>query len=82
MKIVGKRKKWTKRFACKECKTELEISESDLHVHNVAPNWGGGPYWDPEMHFDCTVCHSDNDVTDRIPSGIQYKMFERAREAS
>lgn len=81
MKVVdegnGPKQKWTKRFVCEECQATLEVEESDLHVVNTAVGYAGET-WEPELEFECPVCHSDNRVTGRVPSGIQYKLFEEA----
>lgn len=84
MKVIAKgdgKKKWTKRFVCEECKAVLEVEEKDLHVANTAVAYAGES-WEPRLYFDCAVCHSDNDVTGKVPSGIQSKLFEEAREKS
>jgi len=70
--------KWTKTVTCRECKSELEIEESDLYVYNNAVGYAGET-WEPEVSYDCGVCHSRNCVDNKIPSGIKYKLVDAAR---
>ena len=69
--------KWSKRFVCTECSAVLEVDEPDLHVVNTAVAYAGET-WDPRLRFTCEICHSVNDVTGQVPSGIQGKLFGEA----
>ncbi len=72
--------RWAKKFTCSECKTVWEVGESDLRVFNHAVFYGGET-WEPEVSFLCDDCHTENVVTERIPSGMQYKLINAALAA-
>ena len=70
---------WTKRLVCPECQALLEVVESDLYVVNTAVNYAGET-WEPELRCNCGSCHSQIDMSNKVPSGIQYKLYDSARK--
>jgi hypothetical protein len=77
MKVLST-EKWSKRVNCRECKSRLEIEEDDLRAVNTAMSYAGET-WDPRLRVTCAVCHSDIDVTDKVPSGLQNKKYDELR---
>lgn len=80
MKIVSKSKKWSKQFKCEDCGSVIEVEEKDLTVGNYAVGWGGET-WEPEVEFECPICHSYVQVTGKIPKGIQSRKMDEALKA-
>lgn len=77
MKVLkggNKTGKWVKKFVCKHCDAVLEVCENDLFTVNTAVAYAGET-WDPRLRFTCPVCSTDNDVTNNVPYGIQFKSF-------
>lgn len=82
MKVVNKGKgkqKWSKRVVCPECNAVLDIEKEDLYVINTAVAYAGET-WEPELCFNCGSCESRVTVTNQVPSGIQWDLFDKARQ--
>lgn len=82
MKVItkgNKPAKWTKRFTCDECEAVLEVEESDLYAVNTAVAYAGETY-DPRLRIKCGCCSSEIDVTNKVPSGLQNKLFAELRK--
>lgn len=69
---------WAHKFACRECKSKLEVEAADLYVYNNAVFYAGES-WEPEIAYTCPVCSSRNTVTEKVPSGLRYKLIDDAQ---
>lgn len=70
---------WSKEFQCLECKSILEIIETDLEVINEGARYPGKP-WQPNVIYTCVVCQRRNSVYGKIPAPIQNKVIAAAVE--
>jgi hypothetical protein len=78
MKVLSK-EKWSKEIKCRSCKAKLEIEEADLFAVNTAMGYAGET-WDPRLRVTCAVCHTDIDVTNKVPRGMQNKKYDEIRK--
>ena len=68
--------KWERDYTCRECRSVLRVDVCDLYARNTAMAYAGET-WDPRLFYKCCVCKSENDVTRKVPHGIEHDLFEK-----
>ena len=69
---------WSRRVLCGDCKSTLEVEESDLYRDEQRRPGDPTDGWD-DVRFDCPVCLLSNRVPD---SSIPPAVRNRIRKAS